>query len=178
LSPAADVSDISAILAAARPSETTVLLCLRGDLVAEHEQLATELAEVVKTDPGEEASLAGSTTGVLAARIRDLESQIREDRVEFRFRALPRARFVALKAKHTRGDDDLELNPFFTELLAASLTSPAATVDEVQRLANTVSAGQWDQLTGAAWRVNTGGVDVPFSRTASVILRTEDSSTN
>lgn len=91
------LKNFKAMLAEAKLPETTVMVCLRGDLAADHEAAERELEQAEKKGGD---SLAGSGAAEIADRILALEAEMREHAYEFRLRALPRPRWRALVAAH------------------------------------------------------------------------------
>jgi hypothetical protein len=81
------MTDIKSMLNGARLPERTVPICLRGDLVAEHEELERQLEEANRRASD---SLAGNGAGELADRIEALQEEMRAATVTFRVRALPK----------------------------------------------------------------------------------------
>jgi hypothetical protein len=169
------MKNFKAMLAEARLPETTVMICMRGDLAADHEAAERELEKADK-DAGD--SLAGSGVGELVDRIQALEAQMREHTYEFRLRALPRPRWRALVNAHPprRGDDNeilaadmmlVNTETFFDELIRVSLVDPELTDDEFQQLTEALTDRQHENLWEAAWGLNRREVDIPFSRAAS-----------
>lgn len=164
------------VLAEAKLPECTVQLCLRGDLVAEHEAAERELEQAQKT-PAD--SLAGTGAGPIAQRIEDLEAQMQDSTYTFRLRALPRPEWRALCAAHPprRGEDN-EILPedrmlintatFFDDLIRASLIDPAdLSDDDFRQFIDALTDRQFEDLWEAAWGLNRREVDIPFSRAAS-----------
>lgn len=171
--------DIKALLADAHLPERTVPICLRGDLVAEHEELERRLEEATRRPID---SLEGNGTGELVDAITALEERMRASTVVFRLRALPKPVWRELIAAHPpRKNDDgdpvpedaavgLNMETFWDAITRACLVYP-----EVDEEAWSLMAGkdgrltdrQLGQLSDAAWAVNRGDVDVPFSRAAS-----------
>jgi hypothetical protein len=91
------LKNFKAMIAEAKPSERSVPVCLRGDLIADHQAAVREL-ERLENEPSD--SLAGSGTGELAERIRALEAEMLESSIDFRIRGLPRAKFRALISEY------------------------------------------------------------------------------
>ncbi len=194
-------SDFSDMLKQAKLPEATVPICLRGDLVAEHEDLARQL-DTAKDTP--RTSLADGGSSALAERIRELEAEMKSSTYVFRLRALSGPRFSALKRRHPpRESDDgqvlmkdlvaggVNVETFAEPLIRASVFDPPLTDEQwrellgdsddekVRRLAadepvedGKLSAGQIDELFNTAWALNQRSVDVPFSSAASRIPRT------
>jgi hypothetical protein len=99
----ATLKNFKTMLAEAKLPESTVMICLRGDLAADHEAAERELEEAAKRGSD---SLAGTGTGEIADRIEALEAEMREHSYEFRLRALPAAQFRAFKAEHPSRIDE------------------------------------------------------------------------
>lgn len=193
-----EAKSIKEMLKAAKLPETTVPLCLRGDLQADFEQAERDLAEAQRR-PAD--SLAGTGTRAIAERIEDLREQMQEHTVDFRFRALSRHAWKALRDKHPprRKEDGspderdmavgANLDAFFDELIRVSLVEPELDADDWRTLLGdsdeererreaagepvedgTLTDRQWNQLGDAAWTLNRSEVSVPFSRAASKIM--------
>jgi hypothetical protein len=170
-----DDGSIEAILAMARPKERVVDLCLRGDLVAEHDVLERQIRDA-NTVVGERALGDGGTPRALAVRVQELERQMRAASRPFRFRALPRSKWDALRKRFESESDrtGYDMEALAGPLVAASCVSPAMTEEKLDELREVISHGQFQELFGAAWDVNTGAVDVPFSLIASATLATPE----
>jgi hypothetical protein len=168
---------IEDILGQASPRREIVRLSLRGDLAALHEQLEAELQGLV----GRSDSLAADPRiADVAARIEDLEAEMRASEAEFTFRGIGRKAWTDLIGQHPPTDEQRKLlgrgidhNPetFPAAAIAASLVEPAATPEQVARLEEALTVGQWDRLWRAALEVNVGA-DLPGeSLAASAVLR-------
>jgi hypothetical protein len=170
-------SDFRDLLKQAKLPERTVPVCLRGDLVADHEALERQL-QAAQDRPVD--SFEGNGAGDLADRIRGLEGEMREHTYTFRLRAVPKRQFRALVADHPpRRDDDGEplrddavlgvnRDTFFTALVRACVQDPQLDDGEwVELLDEKLTDRQFMDLADAAWFVNRGEVDVPFSHAAS-----------
>lgn len=165
---------IDDILVAARQHRrtSTVRILLRQDLVADKTALEEELA-VQAADPSI-ASAAQAT----ALRIRDLETEIDDSKVEFRFAAIGHRAWADLLADHPPTKTQraqfprLDFNPetFPRAAIAASATSPAMTVAQVAELEQALNDSQFNVLWSACLDANTG-VDAPKSVAAGAIAR-------
>jgi hypothetical protein len=173
------LKNFKTMLAEAKLPEATVMICLRGDLAADHEALERQLEQAEKT--GAE-SLAGSGAGELADRILALEDEMREHTYEFRLRALPRPKWRALVAEHPpRKDADggvvdtdrigVNAETFYDAIIRACLVDPELTDEEFEQLAEALTDRQYDELSDAAWGLNRREVDIPFSHAASRMKR-------
>jgi hypothetical protein len=174
--------DFATLLAAAKLPERTVQLCLRGDLVADHEAAERDLEQAQKA-PSD--SLAGSGAGDLADRLRALEAEMRANSYTFKVRALPKPRYRAFLADHpSRIEDDkvnqqdavfgFNIEAGFEPLIRACLIDPELDDAGWSRLMESLTDRQFDDLAMAAWYVNRGEVDIPFSRAASLSKRASD----
>jgi hypothetical protein len=137
--------DFKAMLASAKLPEREVSICLRGDLVADHEAAEREL-EAAQKKPVD--SLAGNGVAAIVARIEALEAEMAEHTYPFRLRAMPKPHFRALMAEYPprRDPETGEINPrdgmplmvnrdeFFPALIRASTIDPPLDVEEWRRL--------------------------------------------
>ena len=168
------------IEAESTPPEVSVSICVRGDLVAEHDRLDGELRRVRDEDDRENRPPQAPQ---IAQQIQDLEEQIRAAEVEFTFRAIGRKALTDLEATHpaTAEQQDaqedgtrLTWNPetYPPALVAASCVAPAGiTLARAQHAYETWSTGQWSKLWRACLTANLGSTDPgPKSVLASVIL--------
>lgn len=168
--------NFATLLGTARLPERSVQVCLRGDLVADHEAAERDLEQAQKRSGG---SLAGGGIGAIVERIEALEAQMQESTYAFRLRAMPKPKFRALIAAHgpRRGDDGEVLDAdrhlgvnaetFFDALIRACLVDPELDDAEWLQLVEALTDAQYDELSGAAWLLNRSEVDIPFSRAAS-----------
>ena len=189
--------DFEALVRSSRRPERTVPICLRGDLVAEFEdldrQLADELAKPSATDKRLGQRPAGQAT---AEAILALREQMAASTVVFRLRALAPKRWGELRAEHPprKGDDGdvldadgmgVNTDTMFKPLVRESVIYPelsdkawAMLLAEEEPDPDDPDAGkrglsnrQFEDLVGAAWSLNRGAVDIPFSRTASRVMQ-------
>lgn len=196
--------DIKALLRSSRRAERSVPICLRGDLVAQFEELDRQLAEAAtrsaaKPNDTRLANPAVAEGQRLAEAMLALQDQMRSSTVMFRLRALAPKRWQELTAEHPprKGDDGkvheedqtgVNMATFFEPLLRESVVDPVLDDDDWVLLygrdepdPNDPDAGhhglsdaQFDLLSGAAWSLNRRVVDVPFSSAASRILRNSE----
>lgn len=171
-----EIAELDALLQSARQPETTVPLCLRGDLQADWEELDKQLAEVRSQGTSKLAETASAEAVALAERIRALEAQMAEATIQMRFRALPRRPWMALIEAHPGREGHefdkmtgLNQDTFYDALIAASVVAPEFTPEQLTALLDMVTAAQFDTLSTAVWNLNRRDVSVPFSFTASQI---------
>lgn len=166
------------ILAKAKPARRTTHLYLAGDLLARRDELEQEIDEAgrierltIRDTDGRnlEQSLgdAGTPTDALVAELAHVLEQLRGSRTAFTFQVLPRSQWDALRKQHELGDGRVDLDTICIPLVAASSFQPAMTEAEVDQLFEVLNHAQRKTLFDAAWAVNTGAVDVPFSPAGS-----------
>lgn len=140
------MTDVHELIATAKPAEATVPICLRGDLVAQMEDLEREYerarrqpaAARGKEDPDPRAEFIGQT--------RALQSEMEQATVIFRLRKLAPAKYQALRAAHPprrddedkldQGDANLGFNrdTFFPALVRLSTYEPQLSEQEWRKL--------------------------------------------
>lgn len=170
-------TDFKAMLQGARLPERLVSVCMRGDLVADHEAAERELKQAQRAAGN---SMEGAGVAEHIERIEALESEMAEYTYQFRIRALPKPKFRAMVAAHPpRRDDDgdpvredaamgFDREAFFPALIRACTVDPVLDEAEWAELFNErLTDRQFGDLEDAAWFLNRGEVDVPFSLAAS-----------
>lgn len=140
------MSDFASKMAAARPAERTVELCLRGDLVAQLEDLERQ-AELAQAGSGN-ASKEDTGTADLVAQIETLQAEMRESTEVFRLKALSPRKYRLLRDQHPpRRDETGELDTvdavrgFNRDTLPPELVRACTTRPEL-------TERQWHELLG------------------------------
>lgn len=189
------MSNIKTRIKAARLPECTVPICLRGDLVAEFEELERQLTESLRT-PAD--SLEGDGSGSIAERMEELRQQMLDETTPFRLRALPKPKWRKFVGSHPpRETEDgkidardqalgVNVDTFFDALIRRSVVDPAldeedwldliggvrkledGTEEEVEGV---LTSRQFDDLGNAAWGLNRREISIPFSPAASRMTR-------
>lgn len=174
-----DIEQLDNLLSEARLPESTVTVCLRGDLQAEWERLNTKLTEL-RTTPGRKLT-DNAEASTVAARIREIEGQMKGATIELTLRALPRRDWLRLLRDHPprKGDEadkglGFNSETFFEALIPRSIVSPELNEDQVSRLMDALSSAQYDKLLETAWNLNRRDVSVPFSPLASLTAGNTD----
>jgi hypothetical protein len=175
------MKNFTEMLAEAKLPERTVEICLRADLVAEHEEAERDLEQAEKSTS---TSLAGNGTGALIERIDALEAEMREASYTFVLRAAKRPAWRALIAGHPprKGDDGetnkadaqwgFNLDTFYPAIVRACLVDPELTDAEFEVLLDEkLTDSQFSELATAAFNLNAGAIDIPFSLAASRMKR-------
>jgi hypothetical protein len=173
------VATVAELLKTARLPERTVPICLRGDLIADMQDLIEQLGRARNTT-GPDDRLGAPAGGVAAldleARLHELDEQMKAATHPFRFRALSGDEFDALTLQHPVGNDASDLDKqlgydyeaFSTALVRVSLVDPVVTSDdEFAELRAALNRKQWSALVDAAYAVSNEDVTAPFFRAAS-----------
>lgn len=167
--------DIESIIDEAEPATAAVTICVKGNLKAEYERLDAQLGDVSQAA----TSLAGGPGTEIAARMAKLQEQMQAYQRTFVFRAVtPRRKWRDMLAKRPIKTPDMDdeafldvYHPWVCAVVAASALDPAMKPDQVERLADKLSDGDWQKLAQGAWRVNDDSSEIPFSVAASVLSR-------
>lgn len=168
--------DIESIIDEAEPAQTAVTICVKGSLKAEYERLETQLDDVGHAV----TNLAGGGPGSeIAARMVELREQMKTYERTFTLRAVtPRRAWRNLQAKRPIKTPEMDedaygdlYHPWVCSVVAASALDPAMKPEQVERLADKLSDGDWGKLANAAWKVNDSSSEIPFSVAASVLSR-------
>ncbi len=168
--------DIESIIDEAEPAQTTVTICVKGSLKSEYERLEAQLGDMSQAP----VNLAGDRPGAdTADRMVELREQMKAYERPFVFRAVtPRRAWRNLQAKRPVKAPEMDdeayadlYHPWVCSIVAASALDPAMKPEQVQRLADKLSDGDWSKLAQAAWKVNDSSSEIPFSVAASVLSR-------
>lgn len=169
---------IDDVFASAKLPTRSVPLCLRGDLVAEWQDLDRQFKQA--NQAADEDTLASKNSAEaldLAKRMEDLEEQMRASTRTFRLQGLPGSEWRALLKAHPprEGDEQdaqVEFNrdTFGVAALAACCVMPKMTPAKAAKLVDDVLVdGQWNTLFAHIWNMHTTAVDIPFSLAASAV---------
>jgi hypothetical protein len=168
------VTTFEEVKAQARLARTSVSLCLRGDLVAEHEELERRLRTASRTAPNLGQR---SEASQIAEQMQALEQQMAASVTTFTLEAMPAlewSEFYNARPQRQKDDDEQTHNARWFEwvcrLVARSVIEPfTMTAEQVAELVTVLSGHQWDELSDAAWGLNSKEVTVPFSVAASAL---------
>lgn len=163
-------------LAAAKLPERSLQVCLRGDLMAEFEDLERQLREVGST--GAPARLGTKPEALkIAEKQAALRDQMADAMEDIRVRALPRPEWVALCKEHPPRDDhegDRAMGGNLETLMPVAIrrcvVEPEMDDADWEHFESVLSSGDYDRLLNAVWDVNRSGVDVPKLRLASLVM--------
>jgi hypothetical protein len=170
--------DPASIIAAARRPEDTVDLCFRPDVLADLVTLETELVEAIENDDDNRLGGAALEQRRLAEQIHALEEEAEANTVTFRVRALPNFEWRTAREKYpvrTEADKEfgwlVDRDALVRGILAVSVVDPDLPDPDLDAMADSLSSGQWEKLRDTILAVNGGDGSIPFSRSASRILR-------
>lgn len=158
-------------LKAARRAERVVPICLRGDLAAAFTEARRQFDQL----PEEDDSLAaGGKRRELRERMEQIRSEMAGSTVDFKLRAVPRARWSEMVVKFPPRDGVLRdqrmgvnEDEFVAALIREGLVEPELDEDDWVSLDETLSHSQYVELGNAAWELNQETVSVPFLPPAS-----------
>lgn len=165
------------ILAQARLPETSVSLCLRGDLDAQWRELTRKLEGASRTA----ASLGErSEASTIAEQILALEAEMSASTVAFTLRADTAKDWSDFQAtRPTKKDDQDETFTarwfdWVCRMVSRAAVDPVMSPEQVGQLCDRISGAQWDELSDAAWNLNSRSATVPFSYAASAMIPSDD----
>jgi hypothetical protein len=167
------------LIAGARLPERSVSVCLRGDLIAEHQALEDDLRRAEETARQSDARMSSlSESKRIAEQLDEISDQMTANTLNIRLRALPRPEWVALIGEYQPPPDDpeaqrvgVDLEPFLQVATRRCVVEPAMDDDDWAALVKVLSSAEWDKLAGACWSLNRTGVDIPKSQLASLVKR-------
>lgn len=165
------ILDLDTILSSARLIERYEEVCVRGDLVREHDDVIRELSRLVDLDGNlvseddGDASLAdGAKVEQLQQRAEELREEMKPATLGILFRAMASDEWEAFDKSHKNGSGNYKDRPRFEhELIAKCAVRPEMTpADVAGKLRKNLSQGQFVKLFNAAFYVNVqDGLDVP-----------------
>jgi hypothetical protein len=175
--------DVLAIIDGAQRPRRSMALCLRGDLVAEYEDLDRQREEAEKADIGDSLASGGSAAAIVV-RMDALREEMKASTIIVALEAMTRREFLKLCSMHpvrrdedgTPNRDDVNLGvnteSVWGPLIRACWSSPVIDKARMTKLLDEkLSDSQYTGLANLAWLVNRGDVDIPFSYPASMTRR-------
>lgn len=169
------------LLARIKPQlrEESTQLILRPDLVDEWETATAALSEQQVKDSTNTRLASGVSAAQkeLAKRVKELEEQIDDHGIWFRFRAMPKDRWQALCDRHPpRGDDQLDRFAGYNRdavvdaAIRECLYDPVFDEDSWAEFLSVCNPSEWEELRQTVTSVNRGVFEAPKSALASRIL--------
>lgn len=167
------MTDIDTLLSQARRPEGQVRICLRGDLLSEWAELERKLSESLRDDRLGQAN-------PVTDRMEAIRAEMENAMVTLTFRGLGWKAWADMEAKYPPRTDDtgetvmtdrigFNADALFAEAIPASLVSPELTAGQLDKLLDTITNGQYDEIVTCIWGLNRSRVSVPFSDLASVV---------
>lgn len=168
----------------------TVTLCTNLALVADHEQAVSALRRAEENPSGLEIDAARLEA---ARAVQEAERKMLAESITFTLAALPRRDFANLKAKWPpRAGDATDkaigfsqegLDDLLIECIVEVRDADGELVEfnpeaDWRPLADEMSQAQFDPFATAAVLLNAGVGDVPFSRSASLLIRRSERNSN
>lgn len=150
-------------------AETTVRLVLGGEHLEQLRQLEKQLQDA----PLPQSLADANPARLIAEQIVALQEEMAGSEIEFRLRAMPGRQWDRLKmvqpVRHKNETDDAYADRFFdwtARLVSMTCVEPVMTPAEVAELVDLMPGSSWDELSGAAWGLNSGKLTIPFSAAA------------
>ena len=170
------VKDIRTLLQEQKRPERVVKIYLRGDLIADIDQLDVELQKLGQSLAAQgDSRLSGNSEAKrLGDQIQALRAEAEESSVSVRLQAMTRKAWNDLIAKHPGDKDkneDFDARKLFDEAVPLSIVDPDLDADTMDKFLDALTEGQYDQLAGAVYVLNAGEGAVPFSVLASRALQ-------
>jgi hypothetical protein len=160
------------LLAAAKLPERSVTVCVRGDLVAEIEELERELKAAIEERKNDPRLTSKSPAKDYADKIQAKRAEMDEHTITFRLRGMKAATWREFTSRHKGADGGLDILALMGEALPASVVSPELDAEDWERFNDNVAASEIGKLIDAVWELNMQGVAVPKSPLASAVTRT------
>lgn len=156
---------IGDIMAAARPREASVSICLSGDLAADAERIQGQIEALGSRTMASLSLGEVDPRAALESELAEIHELMRMNTETFRFRSIGSKPYSDLLAAHPGRTSDEAWNPetFTPALISASAIDPEMTPEELDGLLEVLNDEQGAQLWRAAFRANRTDVSVPFS---------------
>lgn len=155
-----------------------VPICGRADLIAEFAALEADIAGDTIA-----AALSGPPE-VKVARLRELQAEIDESVFVVTLRGLSFSRWMELKAEHPPSAEDAakghdsDPNGWEPAVVAACASDPTMTVEQAERMRDTVAATEWGALLRAVGRLHSGQHTAPKSLLLSALPQPNSASSD
>lgn len=168
--------DVDAFLDGYKPRTATVTIYQRGDLVAEHARLETELAQsAADGDP--------DRTREVLARIKAAAADLEGSGREFHVEACSHDEWYQLMVDHPPDDAERQARPnsavgadFQAHALARCVRSPKVSVAQARRMRADMRPDDFDRVWLAVIECVEGAVEVPKSGLATAVASLFDAS--
>jgi hypothetical protein len=160
--------DLAGWLAGVQPAERAVVVYQRPDLMAQADEL-THAHQLAKRLPATDQSLGESSPAALAARLRELHSQLENSRLVIKLRALSADRLREItkqvRKQHPAFTPEDQQDEATLQMIAESVKTPTLSLETARQLRTALGTAQWNQVVNMFNEVCAGAVAiaVPFS---------------
>lgn len=163
--------DVTKLLASVKLPQTSVKLCLDGQLADEYAAVEQQLAQAKSEAKKADSMSAGTGVRALEAQLEKLRKQAEASTVTFKLRAVGRKRWTELMAEHPPREGNTKdtlvganEDTLAEALIREGLVEPLLSAEQLATLLDEhLSEGQYNELANAAYFVNRRSVSVPFS---------------
>lgn len=184
-------TDLDAILDDADFATIDVSICLKRSLrdAFEEADSAALRAQAAFDDAAERKLPTGGPAvdrDEAFAKVEAIEAEMRAKSVTFTVTGISAADFMEVALKHPPQEDRQEdlmrgfhAPTFFPAIVRRCLTAPVMTNAQWERVLDTLTSGQFEQLAGAVMKLNRDDSGrIPFSYAASVVNRSSGETSN
>lgn len=166
------------LLATATRPQRVVTINTNGALLARHQELESELAEIANNE--DRARLAGKPEAVkIAEKIQQLEVESEDFLLDLTLQALESKDWRKQMIAHPPTDDQkkdnyvVDLPGLARDTLSECCIDPQLDAEDVANIEK-LSLAQFNLIASAIWAVNGGDNAVPFSQIGSAYLQVSD----
>lgn len=168
---------VSQILAARKLATKSLPVCMRGDVLADIQELERQINQLRSDD--DDPRMVGANTataGELAEQIRDLEEEAERYTINLRLQAVERGDWNRQVDLHTDEDPDsgerkLDLAALCVDIFPDTIIAPEMTAGEQTAFLTGLTEGQWEEIMQAIWDLNRKKITVGKSVTASLAMQ-------
>lgn len=172
--------DLKAKLAAAKRPQRVVPINLRGDLIAEVQELNEELGDLQRETAGDRRLAEHPRAAEIVARIDAIKAEAEESELELRLQAVPGERWRRALTDNPPAEIEKDegyianTNDVAKDLFPESIISPDLDDEDIASLLDVLADAQWQMIVNTIWHLNSGDNKIPFSSLASQARRSSD----
>lgn len=164
--------NVKDLLSKAKRPQRVITINTNGELLARHQELESELAELIQSDDDTRLA-APSRKTELAQQIQQVEIESEDYLIDLTLQALPAAEWRKRLTQFPPTEEQKQNGHVanFDELIKATLPDlciePHLDAEDAEALTQ-LATGQWNMIVGAVLTVNGEDNAVPFSRIGSM----------
>jgi hypothetical protein len=168
---------VDEILSARKLATKSIPVCMRGDVLAEIQELEREINQLRSDDDDPRMVDSNqSSAATLADKIRELEAEAERYTINLRLQALERKEWNKQVDLHTdenlaTGERKLDLAAMCVDIFPDSLISPEMTTRQQDNFLTGLTEGQWEEVMQGLWDLNRDRISVGKSVTASLAMQ-------